>query len=241
MARRWFRPDARTTARIETKPGGSPVTEADLAVDRALEAALRRLAPSIPYLSEERAPSALAEGTPYFLIDPIDGTRNFIEGGTDWCVAIALVANGKARVGAVVVPGRDRHIAAAPGAGLARSAPSAARTGQGLRLTGPRALLDWAKGALEQPTNGLPGVPAMAHRLVLPALGDADLAFALPGGHDWDIAAPMAILAEAGAALRTLDGAQPVLRPGGPRQPGLVAGTPEALAALGEAAPRRFD
>ena len=90
---------------IETKTDGSPVTEADLAADRIIAEGLARLAPDIPSLSEERACDAtfpLADL--FFVIDPLDGTKEFIAGRDEFTVNVALVADGTPILGVVGAP-----------------------------------------------------------------------------------------------------------------------------------------
>ena len=92
LALRWFRLGGKTSARTEYKHGGSPVTEADLAVDAFLAERLRAHFPDAAWLSEETADSdeRLARET-VIVVDPIDGTRAFADGDARWSVSIALV------------------------------------------------------------------------------------------------------------------------------------------------------
>jgi 3'(2'), 5'-bisphosphate nucleotidase len=90
---------------IEGKADGSPVTEADLAADRVIANGLRDLAPKIPVLSEERVNAA---SPPYrgsfFLIDPLDGTKEFVAGRSEFTVNLALVTRGTPLLGIVGAP-----------------------------------------------------------------------------------------------------------------------------------------
>ena len=99
----------RTRMRIDGKADGSPVTEADLAADRIIAEGLARLAPDIPALSEERvAPGS--GGCPkdcpsaFFLIDPLDGTKEFVAGRDEFTVNLALVVDGTPRLGIIGAP-----------------------------------------------------------------------------------------------------------------------------------------
>jgi 3'(2'), 5'-bisphosphate nucleotidase len=90
---------------VEGKPDGSPVTEADLAADRIIGEGLARLAPDVPTLSEERAQLA----TPpfrdsFFLIDPLDGTKEFVAGRDEFTVNVAIVTKGVPLLGIVAAP-----------------------------------------------------------------------------------------------------------------------------------------
>ena len=95
----------RHAMRVQGKVDGSPVTDADLAADRIIEEGLKRLAPEVPALSEER----LAEARPpsrgsFFLIDPLDGTKEFLAGRGEFTVNIALVTNGVPLLGIIGAP-----------------------------------------------------------------------------------------------------------------------------------------
>src|SRR5215471_16964100 len=95
----------RGSMRVEGKSDGSPVTEADLAADRILGEGLARLAPDIPTLSEERAQGAKPpfRGS-FFLIDPLDGTKEFVAGRPEFTINLALVTNGTPLLGIVGAP-----------------------------------------------------------------------------------------------------------------------------------------
>ena len=87
----------RSAMKVDGKSDGSPVTEADLAADRIIADGLARLAPKIPSLSEERAaPAALPYRDSFFLIDPLDGTKEFVAGRNEFTVNLALVTAGNA-------------------------------------------------------------------------------------------------------------------------------------------------
>src|SRR5882672_3401700 len=95
----------RSVMKIDGKADGSPVTEADLAADRIIGEGLARLIPEIPALSEERAHLAKPpfEGS-FFLIDPLDGTKEFVAGRAEFTVNLALVVNGTPLLGIVAAP-----------------------------------------------------------------------------------------------------------------------------------------
>jgi 3'(2'), 5'-bisphosphate nucleotidase len=95
----------RAAMRIDGKLDGSPVTEADLAADRIIAEGLAWLAPEIPLLSEERVHSAKPpyEGS-FFLVDPLDGTKEFVAGRSEFTVNVALVTNGTPLLGIIGAP-----------------------------------------------------------------------------------------------------------------------------------------
>ena len=95
----------RRAMKVEGKSDGSPVTEADLAADRVIGDGLLRLAPDIPALSEER----VQQGKPpyrgsFFLIDPLDGTKEFVSGRDEFTVNLALVTDGTPLLGIIGAP-----------------------------------------------------------------------------------------------------------------------------------------
>jgi 3'(2'), 5'-bisphosphate nucleotidase len=95
----------RASIKINSKVDGSPVTEADLAADRIINDGLARLIPGVPVLSEERADLAKPpfEGS-FFLIDPLDGTKEFVAGRAEFTVNLALVTNGTPILGIIGAP-----------------------------------------------------------------------------------------------------------------------------------------
>src|SRR5262245_58730711 len=85
----------RSIMKVEGKTDGSPVTEADLAADQIIAEGLARVVPEIPSLSEERAKSTgLPREASFFLIDPLDGTKEFVAGRNEFTVNLALVSHG---------------------------------------------------------------------------------------------------------------------------------------------------
>lgn len=95
----------RSVMRIEGKIDGSPVTEADLAADRIIAEGLARVAPGIPSLSEERVTQvAVPHLESFFLIDPLDGTKEFVAGRDEFTVNLALVTRGTPLLGIVSAP-----------------------------------------------------------------------------------------------------------------------------------------
>ena len=95
----------RSAMKVDGKTDGSPVTEADLAADHIIAEGLARVAPGIPSLSEERAAqAALPYEESFFLIDPLDGTKEFVAGRDEFTVNLALVTDGTPLLGIVSAP-----------------------------------------------------------------------------------------------------------------------------------------
>ena len=91
---------------VEAKRDRSPVTEADRAAELIILAALARAAPGVPVIAEEEVAAGRipAHGDFYFLVDPLDGTKEFVRGGEDYTVNIGLIADGVPRLGVVFAP-----------------------------------------------------------------------------------------------------------------------------------------
>ena len=111
----------RAAMRVDGKQDGSPVTEADLAADRIIADGLAQLAGDIPTLSEERTQLASPpfQGS-FFLIDPLDGTKEFVAGRDEFTVNLALVTEGVPLLGIVSAPGRGVLRRGLGGRGAAR-------------------------------------------------------------------------------------------------------------------------
>src|SRR2546429_8308442 len=95
----------RSAMKVDGKTDGSPVTEADLAADRIIAEGLAKVAPDIPSLSEERTQQAtLPYKESFFLIDPLDGTKEFVAGRNEFTVNLALVTRGTPLLGIISAP-----------------------------------------------------------------------------------------------------------------------------------------
>lgn len=182
------------------KSPGNPVSDIDLEVDNFLRAELQALDPDAGWLSEETIDlSDRIERSRLWVVDPIDGTRDYLRQRSGWCVSVALVEERSPILGVLDAPARGEHWAAQKGKG-------AWRNGQQLRVSGRTDL----KGA-RVPADQLPALDAdlvpvpkpnsIALRIALVAAGEADLVATLRWGFEWDIAAAALIAAEAGATV----------------------------------------
>lgn len=190
------------------KSGNSPVSEADLAVDRFLREELTSARPDYGWLSEETEDSSdRLERERIFVVDPIDGTRGFIAGRAEWCVSVAIVEAGRPVSGVLVCPAMDRLYEARSGEGAFLDGKRLSiASGTGLRtVTASRKLNEIIETSHSAGLDVIPFVPSLAYRIAMVAHGEVDAAFARPGAHDWDLAAADVILAEAGGALAALD------------------------------------
>jgi myo-inositol-1(or 4)-monophosphatase len=156
--------------------GAGPVSEGDYAVDKALREHLTAARPTYGWLSEETPddPARLAART-LFIVDPIDGTRAYVDGTTPWALSLAVVQNGQPTAAVVAMPAKERLYTAAAGQGahLNGSPIAASRRAEieGATLLAPRPTLDPAHWP-----QGVPPVervfrPSLAYRLSLVAEG----------------------------------------------------------------------
>lgn len=187
------------------KDPGSPVSAADLAVDAYLKNALRQLLPAAGWLSEETADNDVRRAHDLiWLVDPIDGTRDFIAGRDGWAVSVALVNRHRPLFGYLFAPARRRDEGGEFWAG--ELGQGARRNGLALTASMRRELAgarvparalsseDQDLVLIEQPNS-------IALRMAMVASGEADLLATLRWGYEWDIAAAGLIAREAGAAV----------------------------------------
>jgi len=188
------------------KPGEGPVSEADLAANDLLRERLCGAFPAHGWLSEESVddPARLACER-VWIVDPIDGTRAFVDGKQEFTVCAALAVRGEIVAGAVLNPAKQEFFFAAKGQG-------ASRNGEPL-LSGPvpafedagilsrRSLLDTAKWQGEAPGGQHGYVNSIAYRVCKVATDRWDAAIALNNLSEWDLAAAQIILHEAGGRM----------------------------------------
>jgi myo-inositol-1(or 4)-monophosphatase len=215
--------------KITWKGGTSPVTEADHAADDHLKKTLLAERPHYGWLSEESG-EHYGEKTAHrtFVVDPIDGTRAFIDGKDVWCVSVAVVENFRPTSGVLVCPARKEVYEAASGQGafLNGKRLPALSARDGLRFAGSKTWLGPFLQMLAQPVELLPHVPSLAYRIAMIANGTIDGTFVKPNSHDWDLAAADLILGECAGVVLTVDGEKPRYAKPNPSHGILVAGAP---------------
>jgi myo-inositol-1(or 4)-monophosphatase len=188
----------------------SPVSEADLAVNDFLTTRLPPLAPDAGWLSEETEDNTARTSAPaVWVVDPIDGTRAFLENKPDWTVSIALVEHGRPIIAALYAPVLGEMYLAARGHGATRNGAllkaSDGATLDDIRLAGPKSTLTRLTG--EHPRLlPQPKVHSLALRITRVASGELDVAMASRNSHDWDLAAADLLVHEAGGALTDFNG-----------------------------------
>ena len=221
---------------IEGKADGSPVTEADLAADRIIASGLHELAPKIPMLSEERAGLARPpyRGS-FFLIDPLDGTKEFIAGRAEFTVNVALVTEGTPLLGIVGAPAMGLIWRGLAGRGAARVRLDGGRLGVAEPIHTrpmPRHGKPWiaavsrshgdrlSEAFIDKRPNAVREQLGSAVKFGRLAEGSVDLYPRLAPTSEWDVAAGHAVVTAAGGRITAPDGG--VLKYGEGRDGGFI-------------------
>ncbi len=231
-----------TPGAIETeyKIGHDPVTEADRAVDAVLRQNLLREGEG--WLSEESVDDASRLGkSRVWVVDPLDGTREFVQGIPEFCVSIGFVENGRPVAGGICNPATNETIIGAIDRGVLYNGeparPSQRTTLQGSLILASRS--EVKRGEWQQFQSGhyqIRPMGSVAYKLGLVAAGRADVTFTLTPKNEWDVAAGAALVESAGGFVATLDNAPLSCNNRNPLLTGLMASGPllkrELLAAL---------
>lgn len=201
-------------ATARTKPDGSPVTEADERSQDIILARLAEIAPAVPIVAEEGDHRQLPGGS-FWLVDPLDGTKEFLSGNGEFTVNIALVEDRVPVLGVVLAPARERLFAAAPGRGAAMHDVAGQRTIAARRIPSDGATVVSSRShgdpdELERFTAGRRIAASVSAgsslKFCLVAAGEADLYPRFGRTMEWDTAAGDAILRAAGGRVTDLAG-----------------------------------
>ena len=231
-----------TPGAIETeyKIGHDPVTEADRAVDAVLRENLLRDGEG--WLSEESVDDiSRLNKSRVWVVDPLDGTREFVAGIPEFCVSIGFVENGRPVAGGICNPATNETIIGSIDSGVFYNAkpalPSQRTTLQGSLILASRS--EVKRGEWQQFQSGdyqIRPMGSVAYKLGLVAAGLADVTFTLTPKNEWDVAAGAALVASAGGFVATLDNAPLRCNNRNPLLTGLMASGPflreELLSAL---------
>jgi myo-inositol-1(or 4)-monophosphatase len=225
IAKQYFQQDPDVTHKPD---GAGPVTAGDLAVNAMLEGFLQAARPDYGWLSEETEDNpARLDTQRQFIIDPIDGTRAFIDGSEDWAHSLAITENGVPVAAAVYLPMRDMMFAACKGGGATlNDAPIQVSDAQMVEATvlGAKPNFDgrfWAGGVLPPIKRAFRS--SLAYRLCLVAQGRFDGMITLRPSWEWDIAAGALIITEANGVVTDQHGADLCFNNGHPQVPGVLA------------------
>ncbi len=210
----------RSDFEIRRKDDDSPVTEADEAAEHIIVSALRALTPGVPVIAEEEAAAGRIEsltGDYFWLVDPLDGTKEFIAGNDEFTVNIALIHAAQPVLGVVYAPVLDAMYAGAgPGTAWLEAADAVRRsiTARAVPGTGAVMISSRSHGDPDSLAELTDGLHVAGHRIAgsslkfcLVAAGEADIYPRYGPTHEWDTAAGDAVLRAAGGSVRTLEGA----------------------------------
>jgi len=201
---------------VESKKDSSPVTEADRTAELIILAALARAAPGVPVIAEEEVAAGRIpkHGDLYFLVDPLDGTKEFVRGGDDYTVNIGLIERGAPTLGVVYAPATGKLYAGCVGEGATRddgSGPVPIRTrdrGEQLTAVASKSHLNQATIDYLEAAVGTCGYVAIGSSLkfCILAEGLADIYPRASPTSEWDTAAGHAVLLAAGGVVDSPDG-----------------------------------
>ncbi len=212
------------------KTPGHPVSEADLACDALLRERLGALLPDAAWLSEESAAShGRSDARTAWVIDPIDGTRDYVRGRRGWAVSVALVVEGTVQIGVLIAPARKERWWAVAGAGAWRN-DIRLEVGAQATLSGARVPIDNLHG-IDMDYTVVNKPNSIALRMAMVAANEADLVAGLRWGAEWDIAASSLIAQEAGACVTDALGELLTFNKPDPRILGMICGVPGVYAA----------
>ncbi len=210
------------------KEGGDPLTEADVKVDAELKRILPR--PGEGWLSEESVDDMARLGKRrVWIVDPIDGTREFVEGIPEWCVSIGLVEDGRPVAGGIHNPATGERIIGSVDTGLVYEGPNLPSGRESLtnaRVGASRS--EMRRGEWEQfEGEAFEIVPmgSVAYKLALVAAGRLDATWTLVPKNEWDLAAGVALIESSGGWAVLKNGSAPTWNDEDPLVPGFIATT----------------
>jgi myo-inositol-1(or 4)-monophosphatase len=220
----------------EKSSRGDPVTAADLAADEVLREILPRSGEG--WLSEETADSPeRLDRHRVWVVDPLDGTREFVEGIPEWCVSVGLVEGGEPVAGGIFSPSTEQLILGSVETGVTLNGDPAAMTGLG-RLEGAVVLAsrsEWKRGEWDRfqdaPFRVRP-CGSVAFKLGQVAAGLADATWTLVPKHEWDVAGGAALIRAGGGTLLHADGSRPRFNRSKPKLSNFLAGDARLLEAF---------
>lgn len=208
------------------KADGSPVCAVDLELDRFLKERLSGLLPAAGWLSEETADDPARLGRRFvWVVDPIDGTRDYIRGREGFAISVALVDHGRVALAVLDAPARRERWRASLGSGAWRDGARLAASDRH-ELVGARVPADALTKADRGVFDMVSKPNSIALRIAMVAAGEADLVATLRWGYEWDIAAAALIAQEAGAAVTDALGQPLAFNQPRPRAFGVLAAAP---------------
>lgn len=223
-------PGAGNSVKSWEKTPGNPVCDADMAVDAFLKRELGALLPAAGWLSEETGdhPGRLGDDL-VWLVDPVDGTRDFVRGKPGWAVSVALLSAGRPLLGLLDAPARGELWEAEAGQGAFRNG-ARLQASQRQTLSGARVPADTLP-SIDADLVPVPRANSIALRIAMVAGDEADLCATLRWGYEWDIGAATLIAREAGAAVTDAFGHPLIYNKRDPRAFGVLVSAPAIHAA----------
>jgi len=201
---------------VEAKRDSSPVTEADRAAELVILAALARAAPGVPVIAEEEVAAGRipAHDDTYFLVDPLDGTKEFVRGGDDYTVNIGLIDHGVPKLGVVFAPATGRLHGGCVGVGAwldeggGRRSIATRPRGELITAVASKSHLNQATIDYLEAAVGTCGYVSVGSSLkfCIVAEGEADIYPRAAPTSEWDTAAGHAVLLAAGGLVDGPDG-----------------------------------
>lgn len=193
--------------------GQSPVSAADFAANDRLSSVLRAARPDYGWLSEENDDNrARLSAETVFVIDPIDGTRGFIEGAKNWCVSVAVVHKGSPVAGVLFAPALSEEFSAVIDGPALKSGEVISvaehRPDDVLNIAASAEMVNKFEPEYRKLLSRVKHVPSLAYRLAMVADGRIDGTLVARNSHDWDLAAADLILSRAGGSLVETDGSR---------------------------------
>lgn len=210
------------------KPDRSPVTSADLAVNQVLQSRLESVFPQDGWLSEE-SPDGLhrLQKSRIWVVDPIDGTKAFINGEPEFCISVALIEEGRPVVACIFNPSTDELLTASRGGGIRLNNEPVVPPAERRNKQPVLALNPWERRmgrftSLEPSPHTRP-IRSIAWVLALTAIGRIEAVATLEPENEWDVAAGALLVTEAGGVISDGRGQDLAFNRREPRYTGIIA------------------
>jgi len=219
-----FTPGAVEFERKEER--GDPLTAADLAADEVLRAMLP--VPGEGWLSEESVDdNSRMVSERVWIVDPIDGTREFVEGVPEWCISIGLLEKGVPVAGGILNPVTNELVIGSLETGVEFNGEPARvldrAPGNGIRVLASRSEIRRGEWDRFEEAFSVEPCGSVAYKMALVAAGQADATWTLVPKSEWDVAGGVALICAAGGAVTLADGTKPSFNQTTPLFPNFVA------------------
>jgi myo-inositol-1(or 4)-monophosphatase len=219
-----FTPGAVEFERKEER--GDPLTAADLAADEVLRAMLP--VPGEGWLSEESVDdNSRLVSERVWIVDPIDGTREFVEGVPEWCISIGLLEKGVPVAGGILNPVTNELVIGSLETGVEFNGEPARvldrAPGNGIRVLASRSEIRRGEWDRFEEAFSVEPCGSVAYKMALVAAGQADATWTLVPKSEWDVAGGVALICAAGGAVTLADGTKPSFNQTTPLFPNFVA------------------